>query len=1312
MSVEKTGPKGYEYQYIVSANILLEVLDKENIQVFIESKNGEDLQIVFDEKNEKYIYDIQVKQRSRQIEIDEFCLWMSHFEERSYESNLLTKLNSDNNRFVLFVTNSRCKDSVSNFVSNKELFSSIDISINDNVIEDMRFKIIEGFSKDKPLEVKRRNFLLQFLSQVNNNEFRNILKKARVRDMQEYELVQENIYRILNRKFYVPQSEVEEVTGKLVELVKYGRDSGLDITSNILKLLREYNGNRVFNYDDRLVERSEKESCLRILGETNVLLFTGLSFCGKTYLAREIGQSFQENGYKVLVTSDLYGDSGGITFLRHSSYEDRLLILEDPFGQVYTNEKSAEIVSNLKKIIFETKQNRKIIVTTRKDILLNVMHKDQISNCNINNNVWIDLTVTDSKFAEEIWSNYYGDSHDSLKLYAGIKNWLKRNEGISFLQPGQIMHLYFSENDIKKLEILDENSIIGLSRVDSSELAQKIDNRGAICKKIFIVLGMSCNTIKKLHLDDLAFILSNSPDEPGIDDSLEKGISIVYGAGKKSKPKHPTYSMLYNINNDYKSEIKYLLNHGYIKIEIISKKIYFSHPIYHYASKLLFQSCSDDIFDASEISEVAKRALASLDKDINLCAINLLEWYYNNKKEDHIKQMIFRCLDSIYPSVKDRVIIFFNNNFSELDEQEQKKFADSIKFQDTAENEGILWHNGNPYFNLSKEREFSFFWLLGEDNESKALKLKEKFIGNEILSAEDMWYLLNSKSLYLNDSVTLDLLKLGLTYDESFIREKSMFTLFKDYAYQFSDLKKYFDLHEHPNVIFNLFKGALTSWNKYNFEFKEEIIYFYKNALFVTTVALRSVRFLETFEDEHSNEGISWSEFSEQEKRELWLVWYDVFIELLQKFPSKFITMNEAHMVNVIRTSLKYIFEESKVVGLTSAWIEWMDEYSKYYFVDDYGMSVAKYLMEGTKDERTLRQNVFDKLVSASKTSFITTHIKTFVDYWELLSNYEKSTIFKLLNSERTDINWIIAVILNCDIVPSEIQKTIFGELLFEKNIEQIVDRLDARNLLEYCVNIHCGFPQPLWWNGYHHNNYEVWDKVILEVLRRNNTYNRSFDISLRELIDCLYNHNRTRFREGIKFLKNEFLCDPSKRELMFNKLLTVTITQNQVNKKLWDILIDMSEDTELQFYFEKIVEVIESVQYYQTNYGDLLGLFDKEIVFNELIPRLDSDELIIQFCNTQYEFKKIFDGVKIQNGDLKEKMNTAFILFINKVYSTDPPRLSLSNKFVLKTMKKLNITDKETTDMIEKNRKFQSDTAVKMKERFNDEYKLDNWIE
>lgn len=1327
MSVEISGPKGYDYQYLITLLVALEYLDKENIEVYVEKENEEDAQVRFTEEGKKYSIDIQVKRRNDEIDIKSFANWICHFESRSSDLNLLKKINIDKNRFALIVSNSRCTDDISIFIDEKIIHYELSKSIKKELLNKIKEDMYLCYPDTKELSVLRKESLKQFLGNISNSDLKNILKRIKIRERYTEEYANEKIRLMLNKKYYIPQSMIDGVVIELIDEIRNGRDIADNISSNLIKRIDKYSGKNIFNIDDKYIKRGERDLCRSILENENILLLTGVSFCGKTYLAKDIAQEYLNNGYKVEIVGEIYGENGAMSFLRYSSIEDRLLILEDPFGQVETKKDAISILNEVRKLIREAKRNRKLIITSRKDIILDIMAKQYIGDCAIDSQKWIDLTLQDFNEMSIAWENYFGTSDESKKLFDKINNWLIKNEKICSIQFGHIANIFNNKKNLHKLLELEPSEIIDMARIDSEDLARIIENRGNVAVKVFIALGLSCNTYKAVNIDDLSFILSDSNSSPSINADNDYNVSYSFREGVDES--FPKYDLSIKINEEFKEELKYLKQHGYIEVDNL-RRIKFVHPIYHYAIKILFKRYFFDMFEQENIVNIVRQSLSSLSVNSNLCTLTILENIYIENPDTTLKSLMLRSLHSIFPSVRDRVIMFFDRRINDLSKLEQDEFIKVLKYGDYIKNDGILWHDGKAWINPSKERSFSYGeWFYNKISYDEVDLLLKKIDDGIIISSENMWNLLKRR---VDKDIELKVLKKALLYDESFIREKSIRLIFKYYAFTFDELDNYLDDNEHPDVIYGLFRGTLDSWVKYSDEFRREILNYFKNSLNIMSVAIRAKQFLENFEDEYSRESINWSEIKETDRIELWNVWHEVFIEFLNNFPSQYISMNEGHMVLVTKYSLKYINSEEKVVELATAWFNWLDKYLEHNMPQDYGMSVAQYLIDGTLYNSNSRKDIFRRMLLTDNTSFITTNVKVFIDSWEYLSEAEKNLILDLLKSKREDIKWIKAVVLNRISIPNEVQIELLGEFIENKDVKEIVNILIKNNILEECLNVHCGYPQPLWWNGYHHKNYKLWDSVIIEVLKRND-FNRAFNIALREIIDLIYNDNTNRINNIYDIYIEYLLNDKEKRKLVFERLFHETVNQNQCNKKAWGLLFKYSTDSEKKYYYYRIADEIELIQYYQISYGDLFDLFDESIVYDNIYPLLEIDNFLKNFTNTIFMLYKNLEQRRIDyekycSKDFREsiqKLNDKEILNIDKKleelrlkfkdviikqYYDNPPRLFLTNKLISSCGKKIGLDSNELYEIIEKNRSRLIDITKEMRKKYDDNYDIENW--
>jgi hypothetical protein len=143
-------------------------------------------------------------------------------------------------------------------------------------------------------------------------------------------------------------------------------------------------------------------------------------------------------------------------------------------------------------------------------------------------------------------------------------------------------------------------------------------------------------------------------------------------------------------------------------------------------------------------------------------------------------------------------------------------------------------------------------------------------------------------------------------------------------------------------------------------------------------------------------------------------------------------------------------------------------------------------------------------------------------------------------------------------------------------------------------------------------------------------------------------------------------------------------------------------------------------------NGQNLFALFDKSMIFGKIYPRLEVDNLIKTLGEsilTLYKMikdsKNTFEGFRdkelrssiqkmngeqiLKRNDELEKLKNSFIVSITKIYKDNPPRLSLSNKFVKGVMKEMDVTSSELEDLIEKNRVRLIEITRDLRQKYDD---------
>lgn len=1316
MSVEIVGAQGFDYQYTVTLYMILKYLEMDHFEVLVENESFEDAKLSYQLEDKTYHIELQVKKKASEIAYDEFATWLAHFQKSKSDCFILDRIQQSDTNYLVFVTNNRCTDNVSKFVGKENEIKENKICFSAEMLKDLKLRMLKGIDNKNELGRKRKEHIEQYFNQ-KKNELNKVL--GRVYIIERKDQIEREIYIILKEQYQIPKMICRDVMNQMLDVVRQGRDSGEDITALIREILKNKRFSRVLPEDKSFYKRDSIDILKSELLQKNLLLLTGVPFSGKTYIAKTIAQELQDNGYYVKLTDNIIEDQEAYYFLMSPENDSRLLLIEDPFGHIGKSENYIQIRDKIEGLIRDRLSiNRKVIITSRLDILLDVFQKKQIEECKIQGNGWINTSISSKEEAEKIWLRFYGESDESLQVFERLKRSFDHHDETVFLEIGEMRHLLLSVKNINVLTHMSTDEIIKQARISSEEVCRKIKSYGETYKDIFILLGCFCNTVRSVSVKDLAYILCSNEESVSIRQKMEEEVTVSIGDRQKNSHIHqefPVYAQMPKLDEDIISILRVLCEKGYIYKERITNEIYFLHPIYTYASKLLLQEEIEDDWDIEKYIKYMRRAIGSLSSNAAFCSLCQLGQEFDRE------QMIIDCIvegsRSIFPAIRDVSILYLDQNFDNLNEQVQKDFMKNIRNGRTAD-KYMQWNGNECWYQMDGKHYFDFFNMddfWGKDINFTLEEIEERVRKKENFSKKEIYDILSSS---LADNLSREFLEYTLLSDEAVIRSRAIFYLFKNYAAKLDFEKtEYLQRFENYNVVYGMLKGMFSSVNDFSEENVKKLIIYFQKQFERKSVSMYVEDLFDKFGDEYDSKAIDWGKYAEAERLRIWKIWAALFSKWLVCFPAKFMGMNEPHMSLNIDRSLKYLNNQKEVVDVANAWIQWIHNYSKYHSVNDYGMSVLDYLITGTKNSACLRKGMIKKELKVNSTSLVTAHISHIVDLWDMLTDEERKDICEYLKNEmRGDMKWIQAVALTRKNVTKDIQIAITGNVFLDKEPKKIIDTLNEKNILTECLHIFCGFPQPLWFNGYHHSGkYSLWDGVMMEVLKKD-IVDENYNISLREMIDELYNNNDHRFVNGYDVYK-EMLSDEEKRKQIFERLAYTSVTQNQDNKKMWDELLQACSEEEKKQYFLIISNFIEMVEYENMGYNGLLCEYELKDIVHYILPCFSSDQSIYKLSDAML---LMYRNIQEMEVDESKKVKQLYETMVQETYKNDPPRLLFTNKIVNYTCKEMGGVSDVMQKVLEKNKKDFWDRYERVKETFEsncplkirEEYRLENWYD
>lgn len=443
---------------------------------------------------------------------------------------------------------------------------------------------------------------------------------------------------------------------------------------------------------------------------------------------------------------------------------------------------------------------------------------------------------------------------------------------------------------------------------------------------------------------------------------MEEEVTVSIGDRQKNSHIHqefPVYAQMPKLDEDIISILRVLCEKGYIYKERITNEIYFLHPIYTYASKLLLQEEIEDDWDIEKYIKYMRRAIGSLSSNAAFCSLCQLGQEFDRE------QMIIDCIvegsRSIFPAIRDVSILYLDQNFDNLNEQVQKDFMKNIRNGRTAD-KYMQWNGNECWYQMDGKHYFDFFNMddfWGKDINFTLEEIEERVRKKENFSKKEIYDILSSS---LADNLSREFLEYTLLSDEAVIRSRAIFYLFKNYAAKLDFEKtEYLQRFENYNVVYGMLKGMFSSVNDFSEENVKKLIIYFQKQFERKSVSMYVEDLFDKFGDEYDSKAIDWGKYAEAERLRIWKIWAALFSKWLVCFPAKFMGMNEPHMSLNIDRSLKYLNNQKEVVDVANAWIQWIHNYSKYHSVNDYGMSVLDYLITGTKNSACLRKGMIKK---------------------------------------------------------------------------------------------------------------------------------------------------------------------------------------------------------------------------------------------------------------------------------------------------------------------------------------------------------------
>ncbi|MFP2896571.1 hypothetical protein [Myxococcus sp. AB056] len=1173
MSIPITSTPAYTYQYEADVWFFLLHAEEPALALVNEPRGGEDAEATFPTKSWKV--EIQSKSERGDLDLPLLLEWLWKFPDREASNSLLERLLSNPQSSALVVAGGRCTDSIRRLVSDgTNTVGERDSGLERKEANEFLGKVLDVTGLPAGTELEKKRLAHRSALRLNINDVFRLTRRIHIFEEVTRERIQAECRRLLVL-YRVPASQADHVFRQMVDYVREKVPDRDDVAPGLRKILFESARSRVFNDDAEHIERPEERALLDRLRDKRVLLLTGPGRCGKTFLAKWLAQAQQNQGFEIG-----RGDPQEATrFLLWAGEYDRLFIIEGAFEKAAKSGTVHQTWEAVEQVIRELPEHCLLIVTASKESLRDLLDADGIPTP-LEGFPWVDLTVRDPTLAVRIWQKHAelaGLSEVERERYS---EHLRSLAPDFLVQPGQLWHLArnFPKGETR-LEDLDS-----IARVNAITLAAEVRPMPEMARLVR-ALGISTTAMRPIHLDDLAFLMTDREDRPGLDKSNVGG--LVSG---ESEPPFPSYSPPPRLPDPYSALLDELERRGWIRRD--GDLLLFAHPDYEEAARILLAPLPHG--QRRDLWSMLERATAGLGVNAAPTATRGLARLFEKYTSEDDRQQLLRiglgALHSIFPAVSDEALLFLLFQHSQLDKSDQKKvwrwLADGGR-------SGALvsFHRGQAWAPPQKSWDELF---RDQMHEGDALSPAE------LDTPEKVWRALQG-------STTLAVVEHGLRFPEVFIRAKAA-KRYMSLASQESERAWSAILDDHPLVLAAAFKGAIRSWPSYSPELRQFFLEGLTRAASVPTGAAALSGKMWRFESE--------CEVGPPEDQgERWRLWGALLPTFLDAAPPLRWTLGEDTIYGLFHNARKYLSQDSQR-NMCWAWLRWVKRGLRETLPAGDTLAVADFLLKIVPTDSTERGALLPELLQHEDTGFTLINVRAFIERWDKLLPVERDAVLALVNGTRGDRQWIRAVALTSRSVPPSLVEAICGRAdglgLSPVELEKIV----SPELFMRCLKVSFGNPQPLWWLGLQGGTHPVWRSAAGHV--RSRPTHAAFKRAWRAAYSV-----GDEAPEALLY-QWQSLCagaKPEDLEPLFEVLMILTASINMEFHEYWSALWHRGfSDEQRAIWSGRLAEHLEEL----CTFWSPPELFKDKSLFNMVLSRVQPDSA---FLVAMVELRKSVEG-------------------------------------------------------------------------------------
>ncbi|WP_408891523.1 hypothetical protein ACJ2CR_18870 [Myxococcus faecalis] len=1204
MSIPITSTPAYTYQYEADVWFFLLHAEEPALALVNEPRGGEDAEATFPTKS--WRVEIQSKSQRGDLDLPLLLEWLWKFPDREASNSLLERLLSNPQSSALFVAGGRCTDSIRRLVSDgTNTVGERDSGLERTDANEFLGKVVDVTGLPAGTELEKKRLAHRSALRLNINDVFRLTRRIHIFEEVTRERIQAECRQLLVL-YRVPASQSDHVFRQMVDYVRDKVPDRDDVAPGLRKILFESARSRVFNDDAEHIERPEERALLDRLRDKRVLLLTGPSRCGKTFLAKWLAQAQQNQGFEVRRGEP----QEAIRFLLLAGEYDRLFIIEGAFEQAAKSGTVHQTWEAVEQVIRELPEHCLLIVTASKESLRDLLDVDGIPTP-MEGFPWVDLTVRDPALAVRIWQKHAELAGLSEVERARYSEHLRALAPDFLVQPGQLRHLArnFPTGETR-LEDLDS-----IARVNAIALATEVRSMQAMARLVR-ALGISTTAMRPIHLDDLAFLMTDREDRPGLDKSNVGG--LVSG---ESAPPFPVYSPPPRLPEQYSDLLDDLERRGWIRRD--GDLLLFAHPDYEEAARILLAALPQG--QRRDLWSMLERATAGLGVNAAPAAARGLARLFEKYTSEDDRQRLLRigldALHSIFPAVSDEALLFLLVHHSRLDKSDQTMVWSWLANGGRSD-ALVSFHGGQAWFPPQSSWDELF---------RDQLHAGDARSPTELNTPEKVWRALQG-------STTLAVVEHALRFPEVFIRAKAA-KRYMSLASQESEKAWRAILGDHPLVLAAAFKGAIRSWPSYSPELRQFFLEGLTRATSVPTGAAALSGKMWGFDSE-----CEWG--SAEELGERWRLWGELLPTFLDAAPPLRWTLREDTLYGLFHSARSYLSQDSQR-AICWAWLRWVKRGLRDTLPEGDTLAVADFLLKVVPTDSTERASLLSELLQHEDTGFTVVNVRAFIAHWDNLLPVERDAVLALVTGARRDRQWIRAVALTSPFVPPSLVEAICGRAdgldLTPAELEKVV----SPELFVRCLEVSFGSRHPLWWLGMQGSIHSAWRAAAVHV--RSLPMHAAFESAWRAAYSVGDEGPEAHLHQW------QSLCagtKPEDLEPLFEVLMRLTVTSNTDVHEHWSALWRRGSPEQQVIWSGRLAEKVEEL----CRSRSLPELFEDDLIFSMVLAWVYPDSsFFVAMVETQ-------------------KSAEDFIKLVTEFYSSPEttPRLIWTHDLVLNRLKKV----------------------------------------